>query len=162
MVGTRFKGLDVSRISAAAHARFEPDMVELLAAIGIEVESPRTLPGKTSYGDMDLAASEESLMAHAGEPRKDKTPRAAAIEEVGRLLGAIATASTGPRDHATSFAIPVPDGALFHVDLITYPANAVDYARRFYAWGDTAALLSVTARAMGLRNKAIGLHYIAG
>ena len=162
MGGQRFKSLDVTRITADAYHRFEPIMIDRLASLGIQAESPKTFPGKTSYGDMDLVASEEELLAHAGEPRTDKTPRAAAIENLGIKLGALATASTGPLDHATSFAIPTPDGEIFQIDLITHPAEVVDYARRFYSWGDTGALLSVTARALGLRNKATGLHYIAG
>ena len=162
MGGTRFKSLDVTRISAEAYARFEPIMIERLAALGIQAEGPRTFPGKQSYGDMDLVATEEELLAHAGEPRNDKTPRAAAIENLARKIGALDVASSGPRDHATSFAVPTPDGDIFQVDLITHPAAVVDYAKRFYAWGDTGALLSVTARALGLRNKATGLHYIAG
>ena len=119
------------------------------------------MPGKESFGDIDIIVAEEHLLTLAPANAEPKDAAHLARLAVLELLGAVDMARSGPLDHATSYLVPFEKG-LFQLDIITHPLAVIDYAHRFYSWGDAGALVAMQARALGLRNKAVGLHYVGG
>lgn len=161
MGGNRFKHHESVRLNAPDAMVLETEVVRRLKAIGIDAFPTMTFPGKANYGDLDIIIAEEELLVHAGLPSEEKSPAHQAREAMIPVLGAVAMARSGPTDHATSYLLPTEHGP-FQIDLITHPQALVPYAIRFYAWGDLGALVSMTARRLGLSNKAIGLHVVVG
>ena len=161
MGGQRFKSHEPVRLPAPAALEIQADVVRRLEAIGIAAFPTITFPGKADYGDLDIVIAEEDLLIHAGPPSEDVSPAHQAREALLPVLGALQMARSGPTDHATSYLLPTEHGA-FQVDLITHPRSVVPYANRFYAWGDLGALVSMTARRLGLTNKATGLYVVVG
>ena len=161
MGGKRFKDQDSVRIPSDAALIIEKEIVQKLNAIGINAYPTITFPGKKDYGDLDIVVAEEDLLMHAGAPCNDITPAYQARQNIGKLLKAIDLKRNGPKDHATSYLIKTEYGP-FQIDLITHTKSEMQYAKRFYAWGDLGALIAMTARRLGLSSKANGLYVVIG
>jgi hypothetical protein len=161
MGGKRFKEYGSVRIPADAAMAIEAEVVRKLGAIGIDAYPTVTFPGKQDYGDLDIVVAEEDLLMHAGLPCDDQTPAHQARQAIEIVLGATKMKRSGPKDHATSYLIESDYGP-FQIDLITHTKSEMQYAKRFYAWGDLGALIAMTARRLGLSSKANGLYVVIG
>ncbi len=100
---------------------------------------------KMDFGDLDIVVP-RSLFDQF-------TP-----EELCAALSGISWSRGSLRDPVISVAIETPAGP-FQVDLISALPENLDYAIRFFSWGDAGALVSGIARQMGLKHGAEGLRY---
>lgn len=100
---------------------------------------------KLDFGDLDIVV-----------PRRlfdQFTP-----EELCDAFSGMAWSRGSLRDPVISVAMETPAGP-FQVDLISALPQNLDYAIRFFSWGDAGALVSGIARQMGLKHGAEGLRY---
>ena len=161
MGGKRFKDQNTVRVPAVAFEGLQKNICAQLEVVGLEPRVPFSMPGKESHGDIDIIVAEEQLLTLAPADAEPKDAAHLARLVLQEVLGAEAMTRSGALDHATSYLVPF-EGGLFQLDIITHPLAVIDYAHRFYSWGDAGAMVAMQARALGLRNKAVGLHYVGG
>ena len=137
--------LSTPRIPHAIYVLLRDKHISLLSAFYLNVESPIEAPEKSSYGDIDILAS---------EPHQTTT-----IQSISLALDAKTSTST-PGSPSTSFAVPFPDrpNECIQLDIHVCPKSTFNWELFTTSHGDLWNLLGTSLRGFGLTANNVGLN----
>jgi hypothetical protein len=141
MGGNALQGGSV-RLPASRYHDVERALVQTLKAgfPSLRIEAIMAYAGKPDFGDLDI------LIEGGAE------------YDIARLAEALQATEVVPNSDVTSFGVQVPEG-IFQVDLIKIPAQAFDFAARYFGLNDFGNLVGRIARQFGTQFGHLGLRY---
>lgn len=128
-------------------AEYQEISLDIIARISNDVEQAFVIPSytnKESHGDMDVIVTTDFWSSTTREKISDK-------------LNAVGFIKNG---EATSYAVPLDDGRLFQLDIISVPKESAEFAYHYFSYNDLGNLIGRVAHRVGFKFGHRGLEYI--